>query len=98
MDDETLSIMGPWLAQALNLGFVGWLAHHLVAVGIPKLVADFRADLSECRESFVRELREAREAFTKELASEREHCAEHRWRNLQQTVAGLVHEHEKGKA
>lgn len=54
--DQVAESLGPWAAFIVNLGFVGWLAWHHTAKAIPKLVADFRADIQQERLEFAKML------------------------------------------
>lgn len=67
-----------WVPTIVNGGFAIALSWYLVAKAIPRIVADFRADITSMSQQFVAELRSTREDFARELAEERKHCAEHR--------------------
>lgn len=71
----TVESMAPWAANAVNLGFVGWLTWYTQTKTIPQIVADNRAEQTA-----------ARQAFREELAEERRHCQEHRQRILETVI------------
>lgn len=66
---DTTATVAPWIAGSINLGFVAWLAHHLITKSIPKIVDDGRADAKVAREAYMELVKQERELFSTNLAA-----------------------------
>lgn len=72
-----------------------WFMKTVTSTTIPKIVGDHEEAMSQVVTDHLTESKEARKDFLNEINQSRDHCAEHRSREMQTTLASFLQVQEE---